>query len=62
MSEDSVDLDALSRGDRQAWDDFVRRYARVIFAAVQNRLGLAARPDEVDDVVQEVVLRLCKAD
>ncbi len=62
MSEDSVDLDALSRGDRQAWDDFVRRYARVIFAAVQNRLGRAARPADVDDVAQEVFLRLCKAD
>ena len=62
MSEDSVDLEALSRGDKQAWDHFVRRYARVIFAAIQNRLGRSARPDEVDDVAQEVFLRLCKAD
>lgn len=62
MSEDSVDLEALSRGDKQAWDRFVKRYARVIFAAVQNRLGRSARPDEVDDVAQEVFLRLCKAD
>jgi len=57
-----VDLDALTRGDKQAWDRFVRRYARVIFAAVQNRLGRAGRSEEVDDVAQDVFLRLCKAD
>ena len=62
MSEDSLDLEALSRGDKQAWDRFVSRYARVIFAAVQNRLGRTAAPEEVDDVAQEVFLRLCKAD
>jgi RNA polymerase sigma-70 factor (ECF subfamily) len=62
VSEDSVDLEALSRGDKQAWDHFVGRYARVIFAAIQNRLGRSARPGEVDDVAQEVFLRLCKAD
>jgi RNA polymerase sigma factor (sigma-70 family) len=62
VSEDSVDLKALSRGDQRAWDRFVRRYARVIFAAVQHRLGRWAPPDEVDDVAQEVFLRLCKAD
>lgn len=53
MSEDSVDLEALSRGDKQAWDRFVKRYARVVFAAVQNRLGRSARPDEVADAVPE---------
>lgn len=62
MSEDSVDLKALSRGDQRAWDGFVRRYARVVFAAVQRRLGHTASPDEVDDVAQDVFLRLCKAD
>lgn len=62
MSEDSVDLKALSRGDKRAWDRFVSRYARVIFAAVQNRLGRWAPPEDVDDVAQEVFLRLCKAD
>ncbi len=62
MSEDSVDLKALSRGDKRAWDRFVSRYARVIFAAVQHRLGRWAPPEEVDDVAQEVFLRLCKAD
>jgi RNA polymerase sigma-70 factor (ECF subfamily) len=62
VSEDSLDLEALSRGDKQAWDRFVRRYARVIFAAVHNRLGRSAPPEEVDDVAQEVFLRLCKAD
>ena len=62
MSEDSLDLEALSRGDKQAWDRFVKRYARVIFAAVQNRLGRSAPREEVDDVAQEVFLRLCKAE
>ncbi len=62
MSEDSLDLEALSRGDKQAWDRFVKRYARVIFAAVQNRQGRSAPREEVDDVAQEVFLRLCKAD
>ena len=62
MSEDQVDLEALSRGDKQAWDRFVRRYARVVFAAVQNRLGRAGRPEDVDEVAQEVFLRLCKSD
>ena len=55
-------MKALSRGDARAWDRFVRRYARVVFAAVQNRLGHSARPDEVDDVAQDVFLRLCKSD
>lgn len=62
MPEDSVDLGALSRGDKQAWDRFVGRYARVVFAAVQHRLGRSAPPHEVDDVAQDVFLRLCKSD
>lgn len=62
MSEESLDLEALCRGDKRAWDRFVRRYARVVFTAVQNRLGRRAGPDEVDDVAQDVFLRLCQRD
>ncbi|MDX1424391.1 MAG: sigma-70 family RNA polymerase sigma factor [Kiloniellales bacterium] len=62
MSEDRLDLKALTRGDKRAWDRFVAGYARVVFAAVQKRLGGSAPADEVDDVAQEVFLRLCKAD
>jgi len=62
VSEDRLDLKALSRGDKRAWDRFVRRYARVVFAAVQRRLGDRAAPDDVDDVAQDVFLRLCKSD
>ena len=56
---DSVDLKALARGDKPAWDGFVRRYAGLILAAVRP----AARPGiELEDIVQEVFTRLCKDD
>ena len=53
---------ALLSGERRAWDRFVRNYARVIYAAVQRRLLPAGRGDEVEDVAQDVFLRLCKSD
>jgi len=59
---DGVDLDRMVRGDKAAWDGFVARYARVVFAAVQRRLGPAGRGGEVEDVVQDVFLRLCARD
>ena len=40
----------------------MRRFAGVVYAAVQRRLIPAGRGDEVEDVVQEVFVRLCKAD
>ena len=56
---DSIDLKALARGDKAAWDGFVRRYAGLILAAVRP----AARPGvELEDIVQEVFTRLCKDD
>ena len=60
MAEDFEDLDRLLAGEKAAWDRFVTRYARVIFAAVHRRLGPAGRGGEVEDVVQEVYLRLCQ--
>jgi RNA polymerase sigma factor (sigma-70 family) len=54
-----IDLQALSRGDKSAWDGFVRRYAGLVVAAVR---GVAQEGGEVEDLVQEVFLRLCKDD
>ena len=55
--------DALPRGlldgDGVAWESFVRRYGGLIIAAVR---GVAASPGEVEDLTQEVFLRLCKDD
>jgi RNA polymerase sigma factor (sigma-70 family) len=54
---DDIDLEALCRGDKQSWDRFVRRYAGLVLAAVRN----AARDGgDVEDLVQEVFVRLCK--
>jgi RNA polymerase sigma factor (sigma-70 family) len=53
------ELDALARGDKGAWDAFVRRYAGLVAAAVR---GVAREAAEVEDLAQEVFLRLCKDD
>ena len=51
------DLAALVRGDKGAWDAFVRRYAALIMAAVR---GVAPDGGEAEDLAQEVFVRLCK--
>jgi len=53
------ELDALARGDKGAWDAFVRRYAGLVAAAVR---GVAREAAEIEDLAQEVFLRLCKDD
>jgi RNA polymerase sigma factor (sigma-70 family) len=53
------ELEALARGDKGAWDAFVRRYAGLVAAAVR---GVAREAAEVEDLAQEVFLRLCKDD
>jgi RNA polymerase sigma-70 factor (ECF subfamily) len=55
--DDSVD--ALTRGEPEAWAGFVRRYARLVVAAVRT---IARDPGEVEDLAQEVFVRLCKDD
>jgi RNA polymerase sigma-70 factor (ECF subfamily) len=56
---DTTDLQALTRGEKGAWDGFVRRYAGLILSAVRS----TARPGvELEDIVQEVFTRLCKDD
>jgi RNA polymerase sigma factor (sigma-70 family) len=51
------DLDGLLRGEKGAWETFVRRYAGLVVAAVR---GVAREAAEVEDLAQEVFLRLCK--
>ncbi len=60
MTEAAEDLSRLVAGDKAEWDRFVQRYARVIYAAVQRRLLPAGRGHEVDDVAQDVFVKLCR--
>jgi RNA polymerase sigma factor (sigma-70 family) len=61
-ADDLALVRALSAGGSGAWAEFVARFSGVVFAAVQRRLIPAGRAEEVEDVVQEVFVRLCKAD
>ncbi len=56
MAED-IDLQALGRGDKAAWDAFVRRYAGLVTSAVR---GVSRDGRDIEDLVQEVFVRLCK--
>jgi len=49
--------DALLTGDSAAWEGFVRRYGGLVVAAVR---GLAPVQGDVEDLTQEVFVRLCK--
>jgi RNA polymerase sigma-70 factor (ECF subfamily) len=51
--------DALLNGEAAAWEDFVRRYGGLIVAAVR---GVAPVPGEIEDLTQDVFVRLCKDD
>ena len=48
---------ALLGGDKRAWEAFVRRYAALIVAAVR---GVAPTTGDVEDLTQDVFVRLCK--
>jgi DNA-directed RNA polymerase specialized sigma24 family protein len=43
------ELEALARGEKGAWEAFVRRYAGLVVAAVR---GVAREAAEVEDLVQ----------
>ena len=58
MAQDAVS-DALLNGDRAAWEAFVRRYGGLIVAAVRS---VAPTTSDVEDLTQEVFVRLCKDD
>ena len=51
--------EALLNGDSAAWEGFVRRYGGLIVAAVR---GVGPLPGEIEDLTQEVFVRLCKDD
>lgn len=61
-SPNDDDLKRLTAGDKAAWDRFVARHARVIYAAVQRKLVPAGRAGDVDDVAQDVFVKLCARD
>jgi RNA polymerase sigma factor (sigma-70 family) len=50
---------ALLNGDSAAWEGFVRRYGGLIVAAVR---GVASMQGDIEDLTQEVFVRLCKDD
>lgn len=50
-------LAELLTGDKRSWDHFVRRYAALIVSAVR---GVAMASGDVEDLTQEVFVRLCK--
>jgi RNA polymerase sigma-70 factor (ECF subfamily) len=52
-------LAILLAGDERAWEIFVRRYAALIVAAVRS---VAPISGDVEDLTQEVFVRLCKDD
>jgi RNA polymerase sigma-70 factor (ECF subfamily) len=58
LARDSLP-DALLRGEKAAWDAFVRRYGGLVVAAVR---GVAMAHADVEDLTQEVFVRLCKDD
>lgn len=54
-----IDPAALVAGNKAAWDGFVRRYAGLILSAVR---ALIREGTEAEDILQEVLVRLCKDD
>jgi RNA polymerase sigma factor (sigma-70 family) len=52
-------LGALIKGEPGAWEAFVRRYAGLIVTAVRS---VAREAAEVEDLTQEVFVRLCRND
>jgi RNA polymerase sigma factor (sigma-70 family) len=50
-------LGSLLAGDKRAWAAFVRCYAALVVAAVR---GVAPSPSDIEDLTQEVFVRLCK--
>jgi RNA polymerase sigma factor (sigma-70 family) len=60
---DQEDLAGLLAGNKVAWDSFVARFAGLIQAAVRRVVGGAMGDNtEVEDIAQDVFVRLCKDD
>ena len=58
----AFDLTACINGDKRAWDALVERYARVIFAAVSRTVCRRADGSEIEDIAQDVFVRLVRDD
>lgn len=58
MAEEGLP-DTLLKGEKAAWDAFVRRYGGLIVAAVR---GVAPPHADIEDLTQDVFIRLCKDD
>jgi RNA polymerase sigma factor (sigma-70 family) len=58
LAQDAVSQ-ALLDGDSAAWQGFARRYGGLIVAAVR---GLAPTHGDIEDLTQDVFVRLCKDD
>jgi RNA polymerase sigma-70 factor (ECF subfamily) len=58
LAQDALS-DALLNGNSAAWNGFVRRYGGLIVAAVR---GIAPIAGDIEDLTQEVFVRLCKDD
>ncbi|HYM73829.1 MAG TPA: sigma-70 family RNA polymerase sigma factor [Stellaceae bacterium] len=57
FASETEPLAALLAGDKRCWAVFVRRYAALIVAAVR---GVAPHSGDIEDLAQEVFVRLCK--
>ena len=58
MARESLPAELLN-GQSAAWEAFVRRYGGLIVAAVR---GVAQPTGDIEDLTQEVFVRLCKDD
>lgn len=59
---DSETFAALLEGERQAWDTFVGAAAPLIHSAAARTLLPAGRSEEIEEVVQDVFVKLCRND
>ncbi len=55
-----IDISALCRGDKKAWDTFVPMAASVIRSVAWRLLSASGFEQDVPDVVQEVFVRLSR--
>ena len=60
--DQTIELAALLRGEKTAWDSFVSFQATSVHWTVQKILEPAGASDDVGDVFQDVFLRLCRND
>jgi RNA polymerase sigma-70 factor (ECF subfamily) len=56
------EIEGLLNGQRGAWRAFLRRYAPVIYAAINKRLMPAGRVAEAEDVAQDIFVKICAND